>query len=56
MAIENALTMQQIEEHQVRGTLPEQFLSPRSALQGVEHIELSELSQMERFGHGNAVT
>ena len=55
MAIENALTMQQVEEHQVLGTLPEQFLSPRSALQGVEHIELSERSQIERFGHGNAV-
>jgi tRNA pseudouridine55 synthase len=55
MVIENALTMQQIEEHQVRGTLPEQFLSPRSVLQGVEHIELSERSQMERFGHGNTV-
>ncbi len=55
MAIENALTMQQVEEHKVLGTLPEQFLSPRSALQGVEHIELSERSQIERFGHGNAV-
>ena len=55
MAIENALTMQQVEEHQVLGTLPEQYLSPRSALQGVEHIELSERSQIERFGHGNAV-
>ena len=55
MAIENALTMEQVEEHQVLGTLPEQYLSPRSALQGVEHIELSERSQIERFGHGNAV-
>ena len=55
MEVENSLTLEQIEVHQVNGTLYEQYFSPRSALQGVGHIELSEGCQMKRFGNGNVV-
>ena len=55
MEVENSLTLEQIEVHQVNGTLYEQYFSPRLALQGVGHIELSEGCQMKRFGNGNVV-
>ena len=55
MEVENSLTLEQVEVHQGYGTLYDQYLSPRAALQGVGHIELSEVSQMKRFGHGNVV-
>ena len=55
MEVENSLTLEQVEVHQGYGTLYDQYLSPRSALQGVGHIELTEGSQMKRFGHGNVV-
>ena len=55
MKVENSLTLEQVGIHQENGTLYEQYLSPRSALQGVGHIELSEGCQMKRFGHGNVV-
>ena len=55
MEVENSITLEQVETYQENGTLNQQYLSPRSALQGVGHIELSEECQMKRFGHGNAV-
>ena len=55
MDVKNALTLEQVEFYQGSGTLSEKYLNPRSALQGVEHIQLSESSQMKRFGHGNVV-
>ena len=55
MEVENSLTLEQVEIHQGNGTLHEQYLSPRTALKGVGHIELSEGCQMKRFGHGNVV-
>ena len=55
MDVESALSLEQVEFHHGRGTLYEKYLNPRSALQGVEHIQLSESSQMKRFGHGNVV-
>ncbi len=55
MEVENSLTLEQVEVHQRNGTLYEQYLSPRSVLQGVGHIELTDGCQIKRFVHGNAV-